>query len=48
MADTIRLEIVTPESTVYSEDVDMVAAGSGGSDGRSASPCPADDAISSG
>ena len=24
MSDTIRLEIVTPESTVYSEDVDMV------------------------
>jgi len=24
MADTIRLEIVTPETTVYSEDVDMV------------------------
>ena len=24
MSDTIRLEIVTPETTVYSEDVDMV------------------------
>jgi len=24
MANTIRLEIVTPEATVYSEDVDMV------------------------
>ena len=24
MSETIRLEIVTPESTVYSEDVDMV------------------------
>jgi F-type H+-transporting ATPase subunit epsilon len=24
MADTIRLEVVTPEATVYSEDVDMV------------------------
>ena len=24
MADTIRLEIATPEATVYSEDVDMV------------------------
>ena len=24
MADTIRLEIVTPDATVYSEDVDMV------------------------
>jgi F-type H+-transporting ATPase subunit epsilon len=25
MAETLRLEIVTPEATVYSEDVDMVA-----------------------
>ena len=24
MADTIRLEVVTPDATVYSEDVDMV------------------------
>jgi F-type H+-transporting ATPase subunit epsilon len=24
MADTIRLEVVTPEATVYSEDVEMV------------------------
>jgi F-type H+-transporting ATPase subunit epsilon len=24
MADTLKLEIVTPEATVYSEDVDMV------------------------
>ena len=24
MANTLRLEIVTPEATVYSEDVDMV------------------------
>ena len=24
MADTIKLEIVTPQATVYSEDVDMV------------------------
>jgi F-type H+-transporting ATPase subunit epsilon len=24
MADTIRLEVITPQATVYSEDVDMV------------------------
>ena len=29
MADTIRLEVVTPDATVYSEDVDMVTLRSG-------------------